>query len=196
MTQKELKEVYREELKKVWKNDTKMVDFCVKTTGYFIEHNGFLFDIPKPKIQTDFCFSYGYSGVATQEDMEEAGKMAEHAKKSEQYFIDKNLKEINDMIKFLKEVKEDWSVGGTHRYHMTIHGRYIGQTSDCKLRGYGLFDTFRGFPTEGERIDDEALLDKVIAGYEEVKEAFIKRLNTYLKRYGLTKVNTWSYLSD
>ena len=196
MTQKELKEVYREELKKAWKNDTKMVEFCIKTTGYFIEHNGFLFDISKPKIQTNFCFSYGYSGVTTQEDIEEAGKMAEHAKKSEQYFIGKNLEEINDMIKFLKEVKEDWSVGGTHRYHMTIHSRYISQSDDCKLRGYGLFDTFWGFPTEGERIDDEELLDKVIAGYEEVKATFIKRLNTYLKRYGLSKINTWSYLLD
>ena len=37
---------------------------------------------------------------------------------------------------------------------------------------------------------------ELVKGYEEVRKAFIKRLNTYLKRYGLSKVRTWTYLSD
>ena len=34
------------------------------------------------------------------------------------------------------------------------------------------------------------------ASDEEVKKAFIKRLNTYLKKYGLSKLHTWTYLVD
>ena len=33
-------------------------------------------------------------------------------------------------------------------------------------------------------------------GYEAVKQTFIKQLNNYLKRYGLTKIDSWTYLSD
>lgn len=36
----------------------------------------------------------------------------------------------------------------------------------------------------------------IIEGLELEKASFIKRLNTYLKRYGLSKVRTWSYLVD
>ena len=31
---------------------------------------------------------------------------------------------------------------------------------------------------------------------EAATERFRKRLNVYLKRYGLSKINSWSYLSD
>ena len=41
--------------------------------------------------------------------------------------------------------------------------------------------------------DDIAL---IVAGLEEVKKSFIKRLNTYLKKYGLSKINAWTYLVD
>ena len=31
---------------------------------------------------------------------------------------------------------------------------------------------------------------------EKMRKQFEKRLNTYLKRYGLSKIDTWSFLSD
>lgn len=42
----------------------------------------------------------------------------------------------------------------------------------------------------------KSVYTELIAGYEEVKTEFIKRLNSYLKRYGMSKVETWSYLMD
>ena len=39
-------------------------------------------------------------------------------------------------------------------------------------------------------------LKRVIEGHKIVKAKFEKRLNTYLKKYGLTKVHAWSYWRD
>ena len=39
-------------------------------------------------------------------------------------------------------------------------------------------------------------IDAMIDGYMEMKRIFKKRLDKYLKRYGLSKVNAWSYLRD
>ena len=81
MTQKELKAVYTEELKKVW-NDDKMVKHCSKSTAFVIEHNGALYGIEKPKIETSFCFGYGINGIADTEQEQTAETMAETARKS------------------------------------------------------------------------------------------------------------------
>ena len=42
-------------------------------------------------------------------------------------------------------------------------------------------------------IDD---LKNILSVYEHEKAKFEKRLNTYLKKYGLSKLKTWSYLID
>jgi hypothetical protein len=59
-------------------------------------------------------------------------------------------------------------------------------------------DWVRSYEAEGKKgeqlTQDE--INRIIEGFQEVKKAFTKRLNTYLKRYGLTKVHSWTYLSD
>ena len=42
-------------------------------------------------------------------------------------------------------------------------------------------------------IDD---LKNILSVYEYEKAKFEKRLNAYLKKYGLSKLKTWSYLVD
>lgn len=79
MTQKELKAAYTEELKKAW-NDDKMVKYCSKSTAFVIEHNGALYGIEKPKIETSFCFGYGINGIADTEQERTAEVMAETAR--------------------------------------------------------------------------------------------------------------------
>ena len=39
-------------------------------------------------------------------------------------------------------------------------------------------------------------IDIVIEAYKKARAAFEKRLNTYLKRYGMSKVETWTYWRD
>lgn len=200
MTQKELKAAYTEELKKAW-NDDKMVKYCSKSTAFVIEHNGALYGIEKPKIETSFCFGYGINGIADTEQERTAEAMAETARKSKEYFINQNLENLNRWIKSLQKILDDmgknWAEGSNPRYMIETGEHYSGQKEDCRLRYYSIVDTFNTFNgTMGKICNDTELIKKLIAGYEEVKTEFIKRLNTYLKRYGMSKVKTWSYLSD
>lgn len=200
MTQKELKAAYTEELKKAW-NDDKMVKYCSKSTAFVIEHNGALYGIEKPKIETSFCFGYGINGIADTEQERTAEAMAEAARKSKEYFINQNLENLNRWIKSLQKILDDmgknWAEGSHPRYMIETGEHYGGQKEDCRLRYYSIVDTFNTFNgTMGKICNDTELIKKLIAGYEEVKTEFIKRLNAYLKRYGMSKVKTWSYLSD
>ena len=198
MTQKELKAVYTEELKKAWDTD-EMVKHCSKSTAFVIEHDGALYGIEKPRIKTRFCFGYGINGISDSEQEQEAEAMAETARKSKEDFINQNLEHLNRWIKSLKEIlegmekyRDEWSYP---RYMIETGKKYTGQQEDCKLRYYSIVDTFYGV-VNGKICEDTELIKKLLAGYEEVRADFIKRLNTYLKRYGLSKVKTWSYLSD
>lgn len=200
MTQKELKAAYTEELKKAW-DDDKMVKYCSKSTAFVIEHNGALYGIEKPKIETSFCFGYGINGIADTEQERTAEAMAETARKSKEYFINQNLENLNRWIKSLQKILDDmgknWAKGSHPRYMIETGEHYGGQKEDCRLRYYSIVDTFNTFDgTMGKICNDTELIKKLIAGYEEVKTEFIKRLNAYLKRYGMSKVKTWSYLSD
>lgn len=198
MEQKELKTLYTEELRKVWGNDEGMVKFCAKETEYVIEHDGYLYNIEKPRIKTDFCFGYGYSGISTSEDEENAYSCAAVAQKSEEYFIEQNLADIDDRIKAYKCAKEfmnrEWSEGEHPRHLIKIRKHYSRQPLDCKLRVLDLVDTY--YFSDNNEVASLELIDKLIAGYEEVKKSFTKRLQTYLKRYGLSKVRSWTYLVD
>lgn len=198
MTQKELKAVYKEELKKAWNNE-KMVEFCSKSIAFVIEHDGTLYGIKKPTIETDFCFSHGQNGITTAEEEDRAAEMAEYASKSKEYFINENLKNINRWIERLKKIKDEmgynWAEGNHPQYMIATGAHYCGQSEDCKLRYYSVVDTFDG-RNQGKICNNIELVEKLIEGYEEVKKGFEKRLNTYLKRYGLSKVRSWSYISD
>lgn len=198
MTQKELKAVYTEELKKAWK-DEGMVKHCSKSTAYVVEHNGELYGISKPSIQTKFCFGYGYCGITTEDEENRAGTMAHHAKTNKDYFIQENLAQVNGWIDKLKKIVEQMNYNwaeGSHPVYMVVTGEaYYSQSENCRLRHHSVVNTFDGVGY-GKICNDVELLEKLIAGYEQVKVDFIKRLNTYLKRYGLSKVESWSYLSD
>ena len=193
-TQTELKELYRQEMTEYWK-DNKMIDYCMKKAAYFVDlEDGNYYVIEKPSIETSFCFGHGYCGVTTEEDDRRARDMAQHAKTNEDYFIEKNLEGINNQIESVK----DTSLYG---YTFTNYNR---MNPDAHLRNYSvvrLCDNIEYAPYRWNNLTNLNILTDneraaIVAGLEEVKKAFIKRLNTYLKRYGMSKIRTWTYLVD
>lgn len=198
MTQKELKNFYIAELWKAWQ-DKKMVDHCTKSAAFIIEHKDKFYTIDKPTIETNFCFGYGLYGSSTEEEEAEAEATAEAARKSEEYFMSRNLNPINEQIEKLTKIREEmrlnWAKGSHPRYMIATGAQYYGQPEDCKLYYYSVVDTFGG-RINGEICEDITLIDKLITGYEQVKQDFTKRLKTYLKRHGTSKIKTWSYLRD
>lgn len=190
-TQKELKQRYAEILAAdVWHNDQKMVAFCVKEAAYIVElEDGSILAIEKPRIEKNFCFGYSDSRYDT-EDYDRANDMAHHAKTSTEYFLKENLKDINDTIARLEGTRNS-----SPRLVYKIRIPYSGQPADSKLKALHTFqfwdESAEKYPTlEGEN------LRRVIEGYKIVKADFEKRLQTYLKRYGMSKVRAWSYWQD
>ena len=184
-----------EEMKTYWKNDAGMIKHFKTTTAAVVElENGDLIPIGKPRIETRFCFGYGLYGVSTDEEYKDAENMRQHAETSRDYFIKENLKDIEEII---KELKDD-----SLEVYTAI--AYIGQAEGTKTKSYHItrlcnnpeynpawWANYKGLAkmTTADR-------ERLIKAYEEVKESFIKRLNTYLKRYGLSKVDAWTYLVD
>jgi hypothetical protein len=162
-----------------------MVQFCLKESARIVplSNNNYI-SIEKPRIKTSFCFGYSLSRYDT-EDYDNANKMANYASKSEEYFIKENMKQFDELI---KELEDD-------NYKVFLINHYQRQPKDSEYKQL----RFRRWYEE--KYDDEIELtddDKkaIKEAYEIEKEVFQKRLNTYLKRYGTSKLRTWSYWQD
>lgn len=183
---------YRTELKKVWKDDAHMVDYCVSDTSVIVKSDGLLIPIEKQRIKKDFCF--GYSSCGQGQSYGEAAK--EEKKFGEKQFVAENLHPLSESIRLLKGIddygEEDW-------------------------RELWLYPHYPDFDTnlwQWSRVDNKDALRLVTCGWqraqkmsEETRQAllkayelefdkFEKRLHTWWKRYGATKVHTWTYWVD
>lgn len=193
--QKKLFAEYMDIIKKeVWQ-DEKMQEYARKSTAYIVElTNGDIIALDKPRIETSFCFGHGYCGRTTEEDEKRAYNMAEYAATNQDYFIKENIKGLEEKIKDLRDT----------RLKAYTYTAYSGQPEKSKLKNYTLASlcyTPEYNPAYYANLKDLKEITtedrkRIAAGLEKVKADFVKRLNTYLKKYGLTKVRTWTYLSD
>lgn len=198
-TQKELKEKYMNIIKtEVWQDSERMQEYARKQCDYVVElSNGKIIDIEKPRIKKDFCFGMGMYATYTQEEFEAAEDLAENARTNVEYFINENMKQITEKIGYLKE-----ALDGKKEVYTYVH--YSGQPDNSELVTYicvGRSGNPEWAPYRWGNLkavnklssDD---IQAIIDGLEEVGKKFMKRLNTYLKKYGLEKLNVWTYCRD
>lgn len=198
-TQKELKNRYMDIIRTdVWADSERMQKYAEKQFYVGVElDNGDLYVIDKPSIQKNFCFGYGMYGRSDDEDYDRAAKMMHHAETDEQYFIDENMSEFNQRIQKLEEALDE-------KREAYKYLSYCGQPEGSKLKTYTacrICSNPEYEPWQWSNCRDlEKLTEKeiqaLIGGYKAAKEMFMKRLQTYLKRYGLSKLHTWTYLRD
>lgn len=163
----------------VWK-DQKMVDYCVKKTARIVElSDGALICIEKPTIKTRFCFGYHANGYCT-EEISTADAAAAHAAKSQEYFKNKNLESMDAMLKAL----ENSETG--------IRPRYSGTAEGTKICALVFPEPWEPLPPGYRRLLSEDR-EKLREAYRTERGVFAARLDAYLKRYGLSKVETWTY---
>lgn len=197
--QKKLKEKYMDIIcKEVWANTVRMQEFARKKCEYVVElSNGTIIDIDKPSIETNFCFGYGMYARSIDEEIASADACAENAKTNADYFIEENMKQLTDNIAVLEE-----ALAGEKEVYTFV--RYSGAPDTSSLMGWKvckIWDNPENEPWQWSNLrtvrklgnDD---IQRIIVGYEEVGKRFRKRLQTYLKRYGLSKLNVWTYLRD
>lgn len=178
------------------KGRQKGIDYYMKKKEEAIPLDGKFYTIDRPEIRTSFCFGSGYCGVSTLEEDEAASSMAHYAKTNQDYFIKENMEGIEGIIKRLKE-DAYWYVGSNHLREdypfIEISSSKAEPWYDEKGRLHNPnnydFIFWKRLLTDEER-------KEILEAYQRVKTSFEKRLKTYLKRYGMSKIRTWTYISD
>lgn len=187
--QQQLHNEYHEQLKLVW-NSPKMVDYCTKHADMVVKtSDGYYLEIDRQSIKKHFCFGYGYCGVSTEKDRDLANESAKYARTSVKNFIEENLKWHDSWIKSIEE----------HGAYITKNGKYCSQKENCLIRGFTSGESTWYHRIENDenyrKLSDEDTA-QLLQAFKDSRENMIKRLNTYLKKYGLSKLRVWTYLSD
>ena len=190
-TQKELKAKYLEIVQKeVYRNDPKMIDYLNKEISQVIElSNGDLVALEKPRIEKHFCFGYSDSRYDT-EDFDRANEMARYASESREYFKNENLKQFKTDIERLEKGE------------LYTRVYYYNSPKDSKIKHIAFCsDIYYNWNLSEEQRKEYTKitgddLEIVKTAYLEEMAKFEKRLDSYLKRYGMEHIKTWSYWRD
>lgn len=191
----ELLEEYINEKRKAWNSEDMIKHFRKKVSGLYRLSNGGILRFEKPNIETSFCFGYSDSRYDT-EDYDRANNMVRHASSDENYFLKENLKWYDSEIKKINEKKD----------HLCIHRvSYYSQKEPLNVWKFSVlpWHTFdectkgehRSWLTDLSEVNgvDRAI---ILNALKEERAKFEKRLKTYLKKYGLSKLKVWSYWRD
>lgn len=185
MSKETIQEWFDEVIQKKWGNSKSMVAYCQKKcSDVFKSHSGYLVEFEKPDIKTRFCFGHGFCGITTKEDTENAFACADKARKDIQYFLNENLAKYKEWLELLESDET-----------LFLLSSYSG-TKACSIRTESYLWQYQ---YEKDRVveelneEDKKNLKEIILSE---KAKFEKRLNTYLKRYGLSKIHSWTYLVD
>lgn len=176
-------EKYKEELTKEWTTDSKMIDYCLKKAEEVVAIKDKVLVVEKEKIKTTFCFGYGSYGISTIEESQEAYDMKKAYESNQKYFIEENTKDLKRAIKDISE-----------------HNIYIAPYySDSEIYYWSYLYSYEKL--EDTNIKKALLLNdeekqKLLDAYKRALDKKKKRVDIYLKKYGLSKLDTWTYLVD
>ena len=188
MTTKELKKLYVDTVVAESFGE-RMRKHFEQTVSQVVElSNGYLIAIEKPTIEKNFCFGYSDSRYDT-EDFDRANAMANHARTNEDYFLEENRKKLTSQIDAL------------FKYNCYTRIHYCNAPKDTKIRCIEFVSDYDKWNMSEEtkaKLEPLSESDRqlIVDAYREEQKAFDKRLASYLKRYGLSKVNSWSYWQD
>lgn len=187
-----LKYVDQMRKEKTWGNDESMYNYCLKSAfDVIILDSGEMIEIENLNIETRFCFGYGQNGVSSIEEEKDAFNMQDYANTNENYFIDENMKQINDKIEYLENSQI-----------VAIRIKYNSSKENSLIKDYMAFKNEFDFENrklwlgKNFRLATDQEKQKILDVLNNLKVNFEKRLKTYLKRYGLSKIDTWTYLVD
>lgn len=146
--------------------------------------DGVFFEFDKPEIEKSFCFGYSSFYGPSYEEASESCKSF-----SEEDFKLRNLEKFNRTVSRYVELLEG-------RDEVAIAKRYSDQA--CSVIYYILdpdYATTDGVTklTKEETFD---LKEKYLKAVYVLRAKFVKQIDSYLKRYGLTKIRKWTYCSD
>jgi len=182
---------YMKEWEKVWPNDKSMLDYERKKFSSAIRlQNGGILYFEKPSIKTEFCFHDEGPDYEFYCDL-----MKNQETKLKDYFLRQNLDEFDEHIAALNHLEtadcRTWYIQresyccesaplNLWRY-IAIHWSDMEYHPDWHKGAIKMNDTDR---------------KAILAGLKHERDKFEKRLQSYLKRYGTSKLHTWTYWAD
>jgi len=187
-------EALKEEYDELYSTDLSHAGWRKKRISNAVQfEGGLIYEFEKPGIKKDFCFGAGMYACCTVKEQEQASDMVQKSRTDAEYFIKENFDEAWDGLErlFLDMFQGSWQCRGLHakpsHYSKEIKRCYLVSEKTLLCRDEDSSSYYKLTDLDIEN------LKKTI---EEEKAKFLKRLNTYLKKYGLTKVNSWSYIRD
>lgn len=184
-------EEYRQELKKVWKDDQNMVDFCVKNAQSLIKlSGGQLFVTDKPNLDTEFCFGYSSCGQGpTYDECEQTRD--NYRKHKEEWFKDKNVSKYDSLIEDLEKEDVPRLPYLTSHYWPEYNANIVAVTwireGDLEYR-----KVEKGECSPLSDVDRKA----IIQVYKSDREDMLKRCDSYIKRFGTKHLRSLTYWID
>lgn len=178
-----------------WKSP-RMYDYCVGKLSNELElENGLILKFEKPSIETYFCYGYSLSNVDS-ESYDTANKNVENARKDVINFINENIAQsgLQALYNKLKKADTVYYSNCNNNGIVSVRSLY-DQDDECYFR-YHYGENSDHYKTYIAGTLSKSDVQKIIAKVAEELQKFVKRLNTYLKRYGLSKVHSWSYWRD
>jgi hypothetical protein len=174
------REEYIEEMQRYYKSPG-MIKYLLKEFSSLCEFSdGHYVVFNKPTIKTRFCFGYN---DRLPNDSERASRVCDMVSKNEEYFIEENLKELENKINNIK------------KYPVYIMKALFDQPESIKMCCLCFNDDYGAKKDIIRRLNADER-DVLLAACEEEKRKFLKRLKTYLKRYGLSKIHSWTFIED
>lgn len=163
--------------------------------------NGGYFVVEKSRIETSFCFGYhtDFSGHEASD--------AENERKSflncSENFKNENLYDLDNTIKKLSTAPSFDS------HYLPVLERVVYYKQESPLNVWRI--NWMHYPKFYDKYRDEKGLslntiksvcisdadrEIILSAYKAERESLNKRLDTYLKRYGTSKLRTWTYWKD
>lgn len=152
-------------------------EYVLKEYAAAVKVHGGYYLIDKPRIKNRFCFH------DEGPDYEFYCKITSDEERMKKYFIRENLDQVSEWSEECRYT--------TMPIFFTSYGEYYK----------GLVGLMQCYMCEADRHrpEDRATadeLEQVNKAIRFVRAGFEKRLNTYLKRYGVSKIHTWTYWAD
>lgn len=188
---KKIKEMVSVEYAKIYEADSKMHKYCVgKASDAVALDCGILFIFDKPRIEKNFCFGYRLSSQDS-EEYDEANELAHDSKcDGGKYFKAQNLAQFVRFAEKLEEVAENPS-------NYFVIPSYSGNVNVCShFEDACRYRYYYGKLPENARLLTANDVENLKQVNESERQKFKKRLNTYLNKYGTSKLRAWSYWVD
>jgi len=210
------KEEIRRNYAQAWSDD-RMIDFCTNQVDKLLRVGDLLVIFEKKSLKKSFCYGYGFYGRATEEEMDRAGNNARITRENPDVFIEENtseLKEKIELIQYILRKRHETIISSDEDYNYRFEGLeivfkhhgYYGEkphnlTEIGFMKKWEIVEASGGqmqalTDSESYRVATDEEAEKVLEVLEEQLSERLKRCETYLKKYGTSKLNVWTYLRD